>query len=157
MEFFRSPPQTAIFPTALSGAFVTAALQQQQSSPSSNLPVIPSPTEIVTTATSTSPIPITTSASPPSLPMFLNFPSTSTTTSILMDTVLAAQKLNQQQQQLNFMVVKQEPTVPVISATASQRGSPPGAVIKVGVFFELIEKIETKKKCLLAQSLKKSG
>uniref|UniRef100_A0A1I7TKM7 Uncharacterized protein n=1 Tax=Caenorhabditis tropicalis TaxID=1561998 RepID=A0A1I7TKM7_9PELO len=136
MEFFRSPPQTAIFPTAVSGAFVTAALQQQQSSPSSTLPVIPSPSDIIT-ATSTSPVPITTSASPPHLPVFLSFPSTSTTTSILMDTVLAAQKLNQQQQQaqqvqqaqqsFNFMVVKQEPTIPVISATSSVN-SPPTSI-----------------------------
>ncbi|EFO86470.1 hypothetical protein CRE_30586 [Caenorhabditis remanei] len=136
MEFFRSPPQTALFP--VSGAFVTAALQQQQSSPSSNLPVIPSPHDIITT-TSSSPIPITTSASPPSLPMFLSFPSTSTTTSILMDTVLAAQKLNQQQQQqqqqspFNFLVVKQENPLPVMPASPP-RNSPPHA-IKVGFFF----------------------
>ncbi|ULT94473.1 hypothetical protein L3Y34_003743 [Caenorhabditis briggsae] len=137
MEFFRAPPQTALFPVT-SAAFVTAALQQ--SSPS-NLPIIPSPTDIITTATSTSPVPITTSSSPPCLPMFLNFPSTSTTTSILMDTVLAAQKLNQQQQAaaavaaaataaatpnpFNFLVVKQENPLPVIANPAS---SPPHVI-----------------------------
>ncbi|PIC33442.1 hypothetical protein B9Z55_013420 [Caenorhabditis nigoni] len=137
MEFFRAPPQTALFPVT-SAAFVTAALQQ--SSPS-NLPIIPSPTDIITTATSTSPVPVTTSSSPPCLPMFLNFPSTSTTTSILMDTVLAAQKLNQQQQAaaavaaaataaatpnpFNFLVVKQENPLPVIANPAS---SPPHVI-----------------------------
>ncbi|UMM27726.1 hypothetical protein L5515_010894 [Caenorhabditis briggsae] len=137
MEFFRAPPQTALFPVT-SAAFVTAALQQ--SSPS-NLPIIPSPTDIITTATSTSPVPITTSSSPPCLPMFLNFPSTSTTTSILMDTVLAAQKLSQQQQAaaavaaaataaatpnpFNFLVVKQENPLPVIANPAS---SPPHVI-----------------------------
>lgn len=147
MELFRSPPQTAMFPTTASSSFVSAALHQQQSSPSSNLPVIPSPTDMIT-VTSTSPIPITTSASPPNLPMFLSFPSTSTTTSILMDTVLAAQKLNQQQNQqaFNFMVVKQEngetgrnfmtmkqDALQAITNTVS-RNSPPN-VIKVCLFF----------------------
>ncbi|CAI2351763.1 unnamed protein product [Caenorhabditis sp. 36 PRJEB53466] len=114
MELFRSPPPSALFSTP--SAFVAAAQSVlQHSSPG----VIASPN-----GHSTSPV---TSASPPGLPLFLQFPSTSTTTSILMDTVLAAQKLNQQQQQqsLNFIVSKQEP--PMLSTTTS-RNSPPNSI-----------------------------
>uniref|UniRef100_A0A8R1HJG0 Uncharacterized protein n=1 Tax=Caenorhabditis japonica TaxID=281687 RepID=A0A8R1HJG0_CAEJA len=131
MEMFRSPPPAALFSTNAS-AFVAAALQQQQSSPTSNLPVIPSPTDHLGAQpmqTSTSPV-TTSSASPPCLPLFLQFPSTSTTTSILMDTVLAAQKLNQQHHpQLGFMVAKQEPQM--VGSNNGSRNSPPNS-IKVG-------------------------